>query len=220
MKKIIIMIGLTIIVFACDDIIGVEDISSDTTTIIAPTDGTTLTSTSVVFSWNNILGAEQYRVEIATPSFENASQIVLDTTMVNTSFTATLSANEYQWRIRAENSGYTTSHTTTDFVVDTSEQVDITSEMVVLLAPTNGVLFTFGDAINFSWESVSNINSYTLQIAKPNFENTNEIIKNEIITNTNFTISDLEAAEYEWRVKASNTLFETEYSTQNFRVEE
>lgn len=220
MRKLYFIVSLFFIIVGCDDILMVEDFSDETVSVLAPAEGATLTTTSVTFSWNGVVDAEQYRLEIATPSFENASQLVMDSIVMTTNFTSILEANDYQWRVRAENIGYATPYTTQSFRVDTSEQIDITNETVVLLAPADGVMFSTADTIQFTWDPVAGADTYTIQIASPDFGNAIAIMENETTTNSNYSVSSLESGDYEWRVKASNSNYDTDFTTQSFTVED
>ncbi len=117
MKKslLIVLIALT---FSCDDIIEVDDISAKSVILLAPTNQAVLNITDLTFSWQVVEEAESYHIQIATPSFENALQIVKDSVDVSNSFTTTLEANDYEWRVRAENSGYQTNYTTQTFTIE------------------------------------------------------------------------------------------------------
>jgi hypothetical protein len=117
-KKILLALGLFIIVTNCDDIIEVEDISKDNVTLLAPTNGATLNITNLTFTWQAVDDAESYHIQIATPSFSEALQIVTDSTIVTTSFSTSLEAYNYQWRVRAENSEYQTVYTTQSFTIE------------------------------------------------------------------------------------------------------
>ena len=117
MKKLILCL-LTIALFNCDDITEVDDISNENVTVLERADSSVLTIIDINFSWNAIEDAEQYRLQIATPDFETATQVVLDTTIVNSNFTQTLELGSYQWRVRAENSEYQTAFTTQSFTVE------------------------------------------------------------------------------------------------------
>lgn len=112
------LILLVFLLVSCEEIIEVEDISNRNVTILAPTDTAILTITNINFSWNEVEDAEQYRLQIATPSFEMANQIVLDTTIVSTNFNKTLELGSYQWRVRGENSDYQTEYSTQSFTVE------------------------------------------------------------------------------------------------------
>jgi hypothetical protein len=156
---------------------------------------------------------------LATPSFDQAAQISIDSLVTTSSLTTEVLPNLYEWRIRAENSGYVTPFSSQNFEVQAPEAVDISSEIVELLAPGDGLVFATTDAINFSWNPVANANSYSFQIAIPSFDNTTQIISNETISATTFSVSGLEVSSYQWRVRALNFTYETAYTTQSFTVE-
>ena len=112
------LIVLLVFVVSCEDIIEVEDISQETITILAPIDASSLILTDINFSWNAVEAAEQYKLQIASPNFEAATQIVLDTTISATNFTKTLDIGNYEWRIRAENSSYQTVYSIQNFTIE------------------------------------------------------------------------------------------------------
>jgi hypothetical protein len=110
-------------IYACDDIIEVEDISDRTVTLVAPTNDVILSSGTIHLDWEPIEDAESYRIQIATPDFDAPLQIVADSTLAdstatNTTFSTSLSAGDYQWRVRAQNSDYQTNYTTQSFTVE------------------------------------------------------------------------------------------------------
>ncbi len=216
MKKLLL---LFVLITACEDIIEVPDISENTVTVLAPTDQAVLNVTTVNFSWNALEDAEMYTLQVATPNFENAAQIVLDSTVASTGFTHALSPNMYQWRLRAENSDFQTTFTTQSFIINTSEAIDISNEEIVLLAPADDVFLPQGD-VNFSWEPILGADTYIFQIATPNFDEAVEIVENTTTLQTAITISNLPSNIYQWRVKAVNADFETVYTIQNFTLEE
>lgn len=220
MKKFLALFCFLSFMLSCDEIIEVEDISNRVVTILAPGNDAVLSTTIVNFSWNTVEDAESYKLQIAKPDFYNAITIVLDTTITNTTFSKELTANtNYQWRVRAENSDYQTAYTTLNFSIGAMNTVDISSEMVTLLAPANNTVFSTTETINFSWESVENASSYVIQIAQPNFANAVEIIEDVTQTWTSFSVSNLQINSYEWRVKAKNSDSETAYSLNSFSVE-
>jgi hypothetical protein len=220
MKKVVWFAVVLVLLMACEDIIGVEDISNRNVIILAPTNDAILNTTTISFNWDTLDDAEAYKLQIAAPDFENATAIVADTIVTVTNFSKALNPGNYQWRVRAENSGYQTAYRTLSFSVTEGDAIDIGSDEVVLLAPADNLVFSTTDTINLSWETVLNAENYTLQIATPNFENVTEIIENEILSTTSFSVSNLGAQDYEWRVKAQNSVYETNYTTQGFSVEE
>lgn len=109
---------ITILTLSCDDITEIEDISGRVPLILAPVNESVLTTQDVTFTWYPMEDAERYTIQIARPNFEDALQIVLDSTVTSTSFTKSLDLGVYQWRVRAENSGYNSFFTTQGFSIE------------------------------------------------------------------------------------------------------
>lgn len=118
MKRKVLLLSALLSFIACDDIVEVEDISEAVVTLLAPSNDATLNITTLTFSWQNLEEAESYQIQIATPSFNEALQIVTDSIITSTSFSTTLDANVYEWRVRGENSGYQTQYTTQSFTIE------------------------------------------------------------------------------------------------------
>lgn len=145
-------------IFSCEDILEVPDISNQTVPILAPSEGTVLTTNAVGFNWQTINDATSYQVQIATPSFENTAQIVMDSIisedtlgLVNTRIDQSLLNGSYAWRVKALNSDYETKYTLSNFIVDGDENLDITPPNTPqLVAPANGASQTDA-SVSFSW---------------------------------------------------------------------
>ncbi|TXE15320.1 hypothetical protein ES692_17225 [Psychroserpens burtonensis] len=118
MKRALFLILLVLSLSSCDDIIEVVDISQNTISVLAPTNTSVLAEGDITFSWDVLQDATQYKLQIATPTFENASQILLDSTITATNFSKTLELGNYEWRVRAENSEYQTLYITQNFSVE------------------------------------------------------------------------------------------------------
>lgn len=117
MKRLLVA-AFVISFIACNDIIEVVDISSETVNILAPTNEAVLNITEISFNWQLIEEAEEYNIQIATPTFSEALQIITDSTITSTSFSKTLYLGSYQWRVRAKNSGYESQYTIQSFTVE------------------------------------------------------------------------------------------------------
>jgi hypothetical protein len=95
-------------------------------------------------------------------------------------------------------------------------ETDITEQKAVLLAPYDKAQF-YSTSVTFSWENVADATKYHLQIAKPNFENPLQIVLDTTITNISFT-QQLPVADYEWRVAAVNSAYNTPFTSRFFTV--
>lgn len=219
MRALSILALLCSLLTGCDDIVGVEDISEESVTVLAPQNNSVIHTSSVGFNWEPVNEASGYRLQIAQPSFENASQILTDSLVTGTFFNKSLESGDYEWRVRAENSAYHSFYTTQQFSVE-AEIVDISGQNVNLLAPADNATFSTTDTINFYWEAVSNADEYVFQMASPNFQNADSIEEDHVLSTTDFSVTNLDVGEYEWRVKARNTDYETLYTTNSLTVEE
>ena len=117
------LIGLGV---ACEDIVEIPDISNQQVALLAPRDQTVVLDSAVTFNWVEVSDAEAYIIQLATPNFENAAQILLDSTVViDSTFVGArasrkLSNGDYQWRVKAVNSGYETQYSTSTFTVNST----------------------------------------------------------------------------------------------------
>lgn len=111
---------------SCQDILEVPDISDQSVELLAPSDSTVVVQDSVQFNWNAVYEASQYHIQVASPNFENAAQILVDSLIaIDSTFTSprimkTLVNSQYEWRVKAMNSDYETGFSTNSFSVNAS----------------------------------------------------------------------------------------------------
>jgi hypothetical protein len=151
-------LALVVGLVSCDDILEVPDISEQSVTILAPKDGSVLDINAVNFNWETVKEATGYRIQIATPNFENAAQFVLDSVVevdslgyVTPRLEQNLLNGNYEWRIRAFNSDYETGYTLNAFSVNGDGNFDATPPNTPqLVAPVNGASQA-ETTVSFSW---------------------------------------------------------------------
>lgn len=105
---------------------------------------------------------------------------------------------------------------------DLLEVPDISDERVQLLAPSDSTVVV-QTSVNFTWNEVYEATQYHIQVAAPSFENAAQIVVDTLIVidslyagpNLKRTLGD---SDYEWRVKAMNNAYETEFSLNGFSV--
>ncbi len=112
-----IFIGIVFFISSCTDII-VEDISSFTINIIGPGDSMITNQSEQFFLWEEVLSASRYRFSISKPNFDSPELIVLDTILNSPGLKHRLDYGKFEWRIRAENSGYQTKYFTREIKID------------------------------------------------------------------------------------------------------
>ncbi len=126
-KLIVIFVAIGLFCTSCEDLLEVPDISNESVRLAAPSDSTIVLQTNVNFTWNEVYEATQYHIQVAAPNFENAAQVVVDTLVVVDSlyvgpkFNKNLVDGDYEWRVRAQNSGYETEFALNRFSVETTD---------------------------------------------------------------------------------------------------
>jgi hypothetical protein len=97
------------------------------------------------------------------------------------------------------------------------EVEDISNEAVIILAPADAITLN-SSTVNFSWQPLEFAEAYQLQIALPNFDTAQEIVKDTLISVTRYS-KILSEGNYEWRIKATNFGYETPYTAQHLTIE-
>ncbi|TPN87680.1 fibronectin type III domain-containing protein [Aquimarina algicola] len=211
MKKIL-YIGLFFLtLISCEEVFFEEDLEEEMINLLAPIDEAIVRNTAVTFSWEPVDQATEYLLQVAQPNFENATQIVLDTTVTSVSFTSNLIKNEYEWRIRAQNSGSSTPYATAKFTV--LENEEFSARQVVLTAPENNALNNTNETI-LQWQNVTDATSYKIQL----LNSSNEVVQEETTTDTSITITFPEGVT-QWQVRAENNTQNTFYSTRTITID-
>lgn len=145
----------------------VKRIADDTSrlnaaTIIQPADNATGISANYQFKWEALPGAVTYELEIS----RDANFATLDTVIkTNKTFLLVPSLKsgelQYYWRLQANNGGYKTPTATRTFTTGTFPPS--------LVLPTQSQVLN-SNFVLFTWNNVSNVTSYKLQVAtNPNF---------------------------------------------------
>lgn len=104
MKKILLLFYLLLLCVSCQDIFE-ENIKNDRVKMFAPRG--IINVGTVNFAWQDLTGAEKYRVVIVHPSFDSIKSYICDTTVLENHFKfQRLPLGNYEWSIQAENFGY------------------------------------------------------------------------------------------------------------------
>jgi hypothetical protein len=188
-----------------------KDISKSEVVLVAPTNNAQFYSTGVTFTWDAVTDATDYQLQIASPNFANPLQIVLDTTIKENSFTQQLPIGNYEWRVRAKNSAYSTNYSSR--LVSVVSAADFQNNTVVLNTPVNN-LITKTVLQNLSWQSIIGATGYQILV----YDGNNTVISDQTITTTNLNYTFIEG-NYFWKVRASNGTQQTLYSSRSVLVD-
>jgi predicted phage tail protein len=170
-------------------------------TLVAPNNQSLDLSTSVLLTWAAVSNASSYRVQVAT--VQDFSQVLRDVSNISSTQLQLDNLSEgvtYYWRVRASNMAGNSSYST---VWEFSTKRPLTPPAApVLLTPSSNAVVATGKVL-FSWQGVSNANSYRLQVAN-DAQFSSPIHDSGNLTNTSFELELLAAGTYFWRVSASN----------------
>ncbi|WP_461630266.1 hypothetical protein [Labilibaculum euxinus] len=193
----IILLGLSI---ACSDFTE-EDIEDDSVELLGPADGVSTETQSLTFWWDFVDGADAYRLQIADPDFTDIVRLELDTLITGNKFEHTLYPGNFEWRVRAENSAYTTDFISRKLVIN--EPVDITKQKVILISPGKEAKLNVNQIV-FDWDELSIAHEYQFELHQTDWSG-EDVIDPKILTDTKLTL-DLEEGTYAWGVLARDTV--------------
>ena len=94
---------------------------------------------------------------------------------------------------------------------------DISKEKVILLSPHDELVTSASNQV-FWWEPVEYADRYQFQLVIPDFMQVQRLISDTIITTTKISFS-LYSGQYQWRVKAINSAYYSDYSTNSLTID-
>jgi len=210
----ILLFVLSMMLFSCEDILE-EDITDDIVHLVSPVNQQEITSNVVNFQWQVIKGAEDYRIQI----FSSNQAMVLDSLVGSNTAVFPMAPGNYQWRVRGENFAYTSSYsfTSTFTVVETD---DLTNQQVILSSPN--VNYYNSNSITFTWQAINVAEKYNFELVNVTNGQTlvhqvPDLVANTLTLNNTILADD---AEYQWKVKALNSLpSSTPFAIRNFFID-
>ena len=206
---------LFIVLFACSDFTD-EDLENDNLELLGPANGVSTETQSLTFWWDFVDGADAYRLQIADPDFTNIVRLELDTLITSNQFEHTLYPGNFEWRVRAENSAYTTDYFPR--LLSILEPVDITKQKVVLVAPGKEAKLNVKQIV-FDWDELSIAHVYQFELHQTDWSG-EDVMDPEVLTDSKLTL-DLEEGTYAWGVLARDTVKkeETPFTYRNMVVD-
>jgi hypothetical protein len=203
-----------IVVFlSCKKDFIVEDITDKSIVVLSPTNNLVTTTNKITFWWEELNGAEKYNLQVVKPTFSSIAQIISDTNITANKFTLTLQPGNYQWRIRAMNSGGNTSYQIFNLKVDTTS--NLSSLTVSPIYPSIGFL-TGNKRVVFSWNALNNASSYQIVL----LNSSSGIIKDTTTSITTYTYTLASQGSYSWKIRALNDFSISQYnSPQTFTID-
>lgn len=209
---------------SCKDIVA-TNISGNTPVMILPQANDTVESNPVHFKWEEMDGATNYHLQIASPSFENIQYYILDSLITGTEFSFSLDSSQFEYKLTAKNAGYDSkTKGPIRFWVNTFDTVSGNNASLTLLTPTEGAYFNNDFDGNFTWGSITGGTSYKFELVKGNtFSSGSSIYVSSSSLSFESTLPSsvlpLVPGQYFWGVKSYVGSQEQLYVTRNFYID-
>ncbi|MEL6656752.1 MAG: hypothetical protein AAFP77_18335 [Bacteroidota bacterium] len=216
-KLLLLCIGIA--VMQCSDVI-VPNISEDLVLLQAPQDESQVVGNSVTLSWEALPDAIDYRVEVAMPGFANIQQLVLDSFTAALSLNLTFAPGDYEWRVTALNEAYASACCEEwRFQMLSDEDADLSTLSIILLSPASNTVSNEA-SINCSWQALDAASVYRFQLSSQ--ADFSSLFLDTLITESTYSLSDLQEQTYYWRVRGESDLSNTftSYSTRQFTIDQ
>ena len=200
----IIFLALSLSLVSCKDFFE-KNIEQEQIEIISPKNGYVSSDLNVYFTWSDIQGAITYKLLIASPSFDTASNLYIDTSTNSSPLMISLSPGDYQWKVRAENnSSFTDFSPIQSFKIDSS--YDLNNQSLVLYLPSDNK-YSNNPFPYFLWQDLYAAENYTFKLKRGLDWQTSTIILDTLITSSDLTLPfALTEDTYIWSVEAQNNL--------------
>lgn len=211
MKNIIAYICIATFLSGCSAVFE-KSIADKPIDIYTPADSFKTKLYSQQFYWEKVAGATSYRLQIARPSFNSASiqSIILDTIMTANSITVTLSPGEYEWRLRAQNSGSETVYYTRKLFIN---ETGFNERPVAIKTPASTSFVSYGSDVTFEWFAVTGAENYTIEIDKSTGNFSNPIIATVDFSQLTASAAIPKRGQYKWRMYADSASIKSMYSS-------
>ncbi len=202
--------SLLLVLCSCEEILLEEDISTSKVELLTPGENAVIKSSTISFRWTEVEAATEYQLQIATPGFEAPQQIVTDVIIEENFYSAELPEGEYEWRVRATNSNYSTAFSSGAFTVETHE--DFSDQQLNLFSPSNNVLSN-KNTITLNWGEIEGTILYRIQIVQDGL-----VVKEKTTAETHLDVTFPEG-QSTWRIRAENETENTLFSERGIFVD-
>jgi len=168
------------------------------------------TNTYVVnFLWDPLDHALQYRLQLASPSFDSVALFHADTIVDKTQFSISLQPGQYEWRVKGLNGSSETLYSLRAFTI---HEAALSTQTVLQTAPADDFV-TSQARIEMAWQEIFSAKNYRLQVDTSGFADDEDPVFERVVDGESFTLDLPREAAYQWRVRAENDTAQSRWST-------
>lgn len=216
-RKIAFFLIIFFLIQACEDFLEVE-IDKETVKLRSPGNGVVSEAQTQVFWWDELHGAEYYKLQIVSLSFDSLFTLVEEVEITDaTSYETTLNNGVYQWTVIGVNNAYESIPEHFDLTIMTDTSKNLSNQVVSLVSPEHEEYLNTLE-VTFLWQHLADADEYRLQVASPDFSNSTHI-KMDLRTSEDFKTTILEDGVYRWRVRGENDSSVSPYSTRGLIID-
>ncbi len=201
-------LGAACCIAACADFFE-RSIADSTPMLLSPGEAAQTNIYLVHFLWEPLEYALQYRLQLASPSFDSVAWFHADTTMEKTSFSVSLQPGEYQWRVKALNGSSETAYTTRSFTIYEST---LRNQKILQVAPHDN-LVTAENQVTLEWQGIFSAKNYRLQVDTNGFVEGEDPLFEKVVGGEALAYTIADERRYQWRVRAENDTAQSQWST-------
>lgn len=205
-----VILSLLLVFCSCEEILLEEDISTSTVELLTPGENAVIESSTISFRWSEVEAATAYQLQIATPGFAAPQQFITDITTEENVYSAELQEGDYEWRVRATNSGYNTAFSTAAFSVESTGE--FSDQKLNLFSPSNDFLSNKNN-ITLNWGEIEGATLYRIQIVQ-----NGQVVQEKTTTETDLDVTFPEG-QSTWRIRAENEAENTLFSERGIFVD-
>jgi hypothetical protein len=199
--KLSIIISISVLLFSACSLIFEADISDSVVNILSPTDSLKTTENEITFWWDKVPDAENYNLQIVSPSWDLIDALIVDTNLSGNKYTMMLSPGDYDWGVSAYNNSSSTSYSVQHLIIDTTS--NLTNQRVTLKTPLDNS-YTNSKTIKFVWYPLNAAESYDFNIRIDSWDG-EDAVQTVKTSGINTTVNLDADGKYYWGVQARNS---------------
>lgn len=203
-------VGLNLLT-SCKDIFEI-DLSGKSINLISPIDSFQTNVSTQTFWWDQLEGAETYRLQIVLNSFSHPSGLLMDTLIKSNQFVVSFQPGVYQWRVRGQNNGSESPYSCRTLVVDSA--TSLINQTVSLNYPIINFV-TNNSLVAFTWTPIYRATGYSFRVR----DSLMQVVFDTTLTNTSLTHS-IDEGEFQWEVSAYDLYSATPYSIRALTIDQ
>ncbi len=194
----ILLISLT---FGCRDVFE-GDLSGLNLQVSFPPDSLTTTNNEVIFVFEEMEEAIDYKLTIVNPGFANMQEYVMDSVITQSNFKVNLNVGEYEWELVARNNSSESNRVRRKLFIQ--EPTTLAEVFLQLTNPQDGYITNEEETL-FRWNTVLGDNTYHLQFFEDNNGGLGNPVGNEFTTTADSLLINAPEGKLFWQMFVSNT---------------